>query len=126
MFSFLFISELINIKMLSKKERDKKKIKAYMDEHKAAEDEAAPGEGQMPAMRNDGQRLTILDELLLAEVISAQEYEEISTAQKDNRNTDSQTPPAMPGNGQQSGQMPQMPGNQQGGNGPFGQFPGQR
>jgi len=87
-------------------------IKTYMDEHKPTEGDGDPSEEQMPTIRNDGQRLSLLDELLYAEVITAQEYEQISAAQKENQTTDGQTPPAMPGqDGQQMPGMPGMPGD---------------
>ena len=106
------------------------KIKAYMDEHKPAEGEGAPAEGQapidqgvpaegqqapMPATRTDGQKLSILDELLLADVITAQEYEAISEAQKENQTvSDGQTPPAMPDqDGQQRMTPPEKPSDDQ-------------
>lgn len=122
---------LVTEGVISQETRDS--IEAYMEGEK-------PAQGQLPERRNDGRRITLLDELLLSGVITAQEYETISAAQSasetaptestqtppekptDGQQQDGMTPPEMPANGQQQDGMtpPEMPtdGQQQSGQTP--------
>ena len=122
---------LVTEGVISQETRDS--IEAYMEGEK-------PAQGQLPERRNDGRRITLLDELLLSGVITAQEYETISATQTasettptestqtppekpaDDQQQDGMTPPEMPANGQQQDGMtpPEMPtdGQQQSGQTP--------
>ena len=100
---------LVTEGVISQETRDS--IEAYMEGEK-------PAQGQLPERRNDGRRITLLDELLLSGVITAQEYETISATQTASETTpteSTQTPPEKPADGQQQDGMtpPEMPANGQ-------------
>ena len=86
---------LVTEGVISQETRDS--IETYMEGDK-------PAQGQLPERRSDGRRITLLDELLLSGVITAQEYETISATQTASETTpteSTQTPPEKPADDQQ-------------------------